>query len=185
LDLRLGRSLRASFEARDRELSIESSLADSAVVPAQNQDEHNYFGILHWTFATETVAALSFEDDRFSWAATVPTDDPVDLRTRTTAVALRTALGVHWFGEATTRYVDQRVTRQAGSPAPAGKETFATTDIALGYRFPRRRGTMTLSVQNLFDQTFSYQDNNFRTNEAVWPLYTPARTIVYKVVLSF
>ena len=35
---------------------------------------------------------------------------------------------------------------------------FTTVDLALGYRFPQRRGDISLECANLFDKSFRFQD---------------------------
>jgi outer membrane receptor for ferrienterochelin and colicin len=37
--------------------------------------------------------------------------------------------------------------------------------VALGYRFPKRWGLLSVEVRNLFDQDFQYQDDSFRVSE--------------------
>jgi outer membrane receptor protein involved in Fe transport len=71
---------------------------------------------------------------------------------------------------------------------PTSGETtsnFTVVDAAIGYRFPRRRGLVSLEVRNLFDDSFSYQNLSFQTNEPLTPRFVPARTIFARLALFF
>ncbi len=60
-------------------------------------------------------------------------------------------------------------------------------DAAVGYRFPDRLGMASLSVNNLFDQKFIYQDDSFREfrDEPSTGPYIPALQVVGRLTLSF
>jgi outer membrane receptor protein involved in Fe transport len=49
----------------------------------------------------------------------------------------------------------------------------------VGYRFPKRRGIASISVVNLFDREFDYQDDSFREfrGESSTGPYFPDRII--------
>jgi hypothetical protein len=53
-------------------------------------------------------------------------------------------------------------------------------DAAVGYRLPRRYGIVTLSVKNLLDEQFNYQDT-----DPVTPVISPELSFVAKVTLNF
>jgi hypothetical protein len=70
---------------------------------------------------------------------------------------------------------------------PTFEETdtsFSVVDAGIGYRFPRRRGLVSLEVRNLFDESFSYQNLSFQTNEPLTPRFLPVRTFLATVSLS-
>jgi Flp pilus assembly protein TadD len=64
-------------------------------------------------------------------------------------------------------------------------ESFTTIDVAAGYRFPARYGAIALEVRNLFDQSFGYQDNSFRSVGLTQASYAPDRQIWLTVALQF
>ncbi len=57
---------------------------------------------------------------------------------------------------------------------------FWVIDAAVGYRFPKRYGMLTLEVKNLFDETFKFQDT-----DAANPSIYPGRLALVRVTLSF
>ena len=88
-------------------------------------------------------------------------------------------------------YVNQRIQfldprSFTPSPMPMQNENFTLVNAGLGYRLPKRWGTVALQVNNLFNQDFHYQDYSFQVGEqAVNPLYIPERTIFTRMVLNF
>ena len=60
-------------------------------------------------------------------------------------------------------------------------------DAAVGYRFPKRLGIVSLAVSNLLDEDFQYQDDSFREIQdapSIGP-YIPDRQILARVTLSW
>ena len=91
------------------------------------------------------------------------------------------------FGSVGVTYVDQKVERYPASTLPEGEDSFSVVDLALGYRLPKRRGIVSLTVHNLLDEEFKYQDNSYREfgDEPSVSPYTPERLIMGRVMLSF
>ena len=91
------------------------------------------------------------------------------------------------FGGVAVTYVDQEVRREQGSPLAEGDSSFTLTDLSVGYRLPKRRGQVSLTVQNLFDRDFKYQDDSYRTFslEPYVSPYIPETTVMGRVTLSF
>jgi outer membrane receptor protein involved in Fe transport len=88
-----------------------------------------------------------------------------------------------YFGGLTGSFVDQTV-RDTPSGFDQEEESFWVLDLELGYRLPKRRGILSLAVNNLLDQRFLYQDRNYLVNEPTPARYIPDRTIVAKISLS-
>ncbi len=93
-----------------------------------------------------------------------------------------------FFAAVGATYVDQKVDRSSNTLGLAdGSDSFFVVDAAIGYRFPNRRGIASLSVQNLFDEEFKYQDDSFREFDdapSIGP-YIPDRTILFRITLNF
>ena len=99
---------------------------------------------------------------------------------------------------ATTTYEDMVARLYEGSAAMAVMGTFILDDMnasygaenvdaTIGYRFPRRLGIASLSVSNLFDTSFRYQDDSFREfgdRPSIGP-YIPDRQIVGRITLNW
>jgi tetratricopeptide (TPR) repeat protein len=89
------------------------------------------------------------------------------------------------FGDLTLTHVDQKVELGPLATFPRTSEQFALVDLGLGYRLPKRAGSLGLRVQNLFDEDFIYQDLNFMSSEPSAPRYLPERTVMVRINLNF
>ena len=61
-----------------------------------------------------------------------------------------------------------------------GADQFWVTDIWVRYRFPKRRGFITVGAQNVFNETFRFQDT-----DPLNPLVEPERMVFVRLTLSF
>ncbi len=134
-----------------------------------------------WSFGTEVIF------DKFTSDNAVDVNLPEKVSTWSYPVVANYFHPSGYFGMAGVTYVDQEVNRQPGSTYAEGKDNFTVTDIAVGYRLPRRQGILSLAVQNVFDQEFDYQDNSYRTfeNEPTIGPYIPDRSVMARVTLNF
>ncbi len=89
--------------------------------------------------------------------------------------------------------MDQKVSRDSSDVLPPesrleeGNTYFNVVDLGVGYRLPKRRGIASISVQNLFDEDFDYQDDSFREfkdEPAVGP-YIPEQVVMGRLTLNF
>jgi len=92
-----------------------------------------------------------------------------------------------WFGGIGVTYVDQEVRRESTSLGAQGDDNFTLADASIGYRFAKRRGVFSLSVNNIFDKNFEYQDESYRTYslEPYTSPYVPETNVMGRLTLSF
>ncbi len=88
-----------------------------------------------------------------------------------------------YFGSIGVNYVEQNLRDAFNNQI----ETFTTWDLSLGYLLPNRAGRLTFEVTNLFDEDFSYQDNQYKVSDAfdVHLPYIPERVTRLNLQLSF
>ncbi len=67
-----------------------------------------------------------------------------------------------------------------GEHLEAGEDDFWIVDASLGYRLPKRRGVLSLNVDNLFDKEFRFQDVDPEN-----PSIVPERMAYFRFTLSF
>mgnify|MGYP003578462843 CR=1 FL=1 len=69
-----------------------------------------------------------------------------------------------------------------GGPSPFayGEDQFSVVDVFLGYRLPNRRGLLSLTADNLLDESFQFQDVD-PTNPSLYP----ERLISFRFTLAF
>jgi TonB dependent receptor len=91
-----------------------------------------------------------------------------------------------WFFKITGTYLNQKVWRplSLADSATEQEDTFLV-GAKLGYRLPNRRGIFSVEVENLLDQDFRYQDDNFRSSEERSPRFVPEQTWLARLTLSF
>lgn len=64
-------------------------------------------------------------------------------------------------------------------------EEFFYTDLSVGYRVPRLRGLFQLDVNNLFDESFLYQDHNVVAGSQSNPRFSPGRAFYARMSFNF
>ena len=138
-------------------------------------------GYLYWTPTNRLALSLTYQFEEF--------DDPEGL----SDVALysskthRLPLQLSFFDPSglflITRvtYIDQKGEFQDIMAAPIdGEDSFSTVDASLGYRLPKRLGTLAIGILNLFDKSFEFQDTDPRN-----PTILPERFVQFTLNLMF
>jgi outer membrane receptor protein involved in Fe transport len=117
---------------------------------------------------------------------------PQSLRTISFPVGIRYFDPNGFFAGVLATYIDQEVVRTPDAEffrgLSDGQEDFVVVDASVGWRFPKRLGIATLTVKNLFDEKFRYQDDNFREFRLDVPStspYVPERQVVGRVTVYF
>lgn len=189
-DLRLSRNLAAGVEASLRKL--EEPTFDGFIFDwiFEKREERYHRLYLNWTPTNRLAVRTELVYDRYESEAGPATDGGLPEEVKTVSLPI----GVTYFDPSgiffglTATAVDQEVIRNSFiTPMASGDDRFTVVDAAVGYRFARRRGIVSLGVKNLFDRQFNYQDDSyreFRTEPSVGP-YFPVRTVLGRVALSF
>ena len=120
---------------------------------------------------------------------------PQSLRTISFPLGIRYFDPSGFFAGVLVTHVNQEVVRTATAKLDVpflgfsdGREDFTVIDASVGWRFPKRLGIVTLTVKNLFDERFRYQDDNFREFRLDLPStspYVPERQVVGQVTIYF
>lgn len=87
-----------------------------------------------------------------------------------------------FFAGLSATYADQTGTFEDFGLASVRNESdrFWVVDAALGYRFPKRLGMVSVEVKNLFDEAFSFQDT-----DAANPSIYPERLALVRLTFNF
>ena len=192
LDWQLTGQLFAGAEATWRDITI--PIFGRGGYNFEDQKEQLHRGYIHWTPADNWAFSAQLVYDRFEAErgdATAFSNVPEDLETISIPLAFRYFHESGFFAGAGVTYVNQRIDRSARAKKllglSEGHEEFFVVDAALGYRFPERRGMASLSVNNLFDREFRFQDDSFREfrDEPSTGPYIPAMQVVGRLTLNF
>ncbi|BBO92993.1 hypothetical protein DSCOOX_61730 [Desulfosarcina ovata subsp. ovata] len=178
LDARFSDRVFGGVELSWRDLDFQALSTTTTDATTLDQQEALHRLYLYWTPTDRLALSLEGFYERFE----NPDLDPEELTT------WRLPLSVSYFFpngfsvKTTASFVDQEVTPFADR---SQGDDFWVVDLLLGYRLPKRWGTATLGIKNLFDQSFNFQDVNFATEEPTTPLYQPERLIFGQVTVSF
>jgi len=152
-----------------------------------NQDEWYHRAYAYWTPATRWGLSAEAIYDRYESDNPVDVEQPLKVRTVSFPVGVNYFHPSGVFAGVVVSHVDQKVQRSSLATYADGKSHFNVADLALGYRLPRRQGIVSVSVQNLFDNNFDYQDDNYREfqDQPSSGPYIPDRMIMGRVTLNF
>ena len=192
LDHRLTNNLFIGGESTWGDLEVPFVDTASGNVNTVDHDEQTHRAYLHWLPIPQLALSAELVYDRFKAEESVLTiEDVVPRELETISVPL----GVRYFhpsgvfaGFGAT-YVHQEVERSPGGTLELdeGSDDFVLLDAAVGYRLPKRYGIISLSVSNILDQKFHYQDDSFREAQdrpSIGP-YFPERLILARITLSW
>jgi outer membrane receptor protein involved in Fe transport len=149
------------------------------------RDESLLTGYLYWTPTERIAVAVEYQYENVDGNGNVLDDQITSLKTHRLPVSLNifSGKGLHARAEAT--YVDQRgdFSPVATFPQPIivpGSDTFWVLDLSLSYRLPKRRGSLSLNLDNALDQTFRFQDTD-PENQSIMP----ERMLALRFTLSY
>ena len=197
LDWRLRSTLKSGVEFTRRTLD-EPQLDFIAGWVTEERKERWHRLYLDWTLSDRLALHSELVYDRYSSESGLATQSGV-VPEKTVTWSLPVALTYFdpsgFFAGAGVTYVDQSVQRDAFVTSMAaldgfqisGDDDFVVVDASIGYRFPKRRGMLSLVVKNLFDTEFQYQDDSYREfrDEPSSGPYFPERTVMGRFTLSF
>ena len=150
------------------------------------EDTHRLYA--YWTPAPRWGLGAEIVYDRFEGDEdTLIPNPPLKVRTYSVPLSLQYFMPNGFFAGLGVTRVDQTVERSDAASYSDGDSVFTVADVSLGYRFARRAGIASVSVQNLNDEEFDYQDDSFREfqDEPSTGPYIPSRTVMARVTLNF
>jgi len=157
-----------------------------------DQDEQRYGVYAHWLPLPELAFSVEFVYDNFEAQlsrANLDSNVPDELDTISVPIGIRYFDRSGLFAGFSATYVDQNVKRSQGNVLGLtnGHNDFFVLGASVGYRLPRRLGIASLSVSNLLDEGFKFQDDSFREFQdrpSIGP-YFPERLILGQITLNW
>jgi ferric-dicitrate binding protein FerR (iron transport regulator) len=179
------KGLYSGLEAHRRRLEVPIFSAGNII--EENRSDDEYRAYLYWVPHPRWSYSVDYRLEALR--GEFPDADPTKLDTTSIPIGIRYFHPNGVFGSLITTYVRQEIgyTFSAPPSTELRKEDFTVVDLAVGYRFPRRLGTLSVEVKNLFKRDFLYQDNSFVTADQFnySPRYIPDRSAFVKVMLNF
>ncbi len=185
LDWRAARNVFTGLEASWR--AIEHPNVVSGAIQFQDWDEQLHRLYAYWAPTARWSLGVEAAYDMFE-SGSVDLSRPRNVTTFTVPVRVQYFHPTGWFASLVTTYVNQTVENNV---LPSGTveldSQFTVADLALGYRFPKRAGIASITVQNLFDRSFDYRDNSYRAFQdvSITSPYSPVRTVMGRVTFNF
>lgn len=197
LDWRLSQALSLGGELTSREL--DEPVFDAFAGPAgetifEDRDESLHKLYAYWTpnnsFAVnaEVIYDLYKADPGI---LTLADEIPEEVKTLSMPLSLTYFNPSRIYVTLGATYVDQEVKRGADpfvAQKAEGESDFVVADLVIGYRFEKRKGSVSLGVKNLMDKDdIMYQDDGyreFRDEPSIGP-YFPERAIMGRLTFSF
>jgi tetratricopeptide (TPR) repeat protein len=185
LDLGPWRGVSTGVEASRRHLDVPFSFP-AALTLFQYWQEDLYRGYVYWTPAPRWALSSEIAYEVFDADTDFDAGLPQKVWTLSVPAAVTYFDPSGFFATAGITYVYQRVRLSPSSSFGRRGDAFVLFDGAIGFRFPGRRGSISLVARNLFDERFLYQDSGaFRTNRRVAPAFIPAQSLLGQVSLVF
>jgi tetratricopeptide (TPR) repeat protein len=184
IDQRFGKTLWGGVELSHRDLRFISDFVTGTIEDASENLARFY---VNWAIHPRWVFGAEYYLEGYArQLAPLDIDQPRELTTHRLPLALNYFHPDGWFGGLRLTPVIQKAQFGDGFGAYySADDRFWLTDITMGYRLPARRGLISISVRNLFDQEFLYQDSNFQTNEPRLSAILPERNVLARLTLVF
>jgi tetratricopeptide (TPR) repeat protein len=185
IDHRFTAKLFAGLEASQRRLNVPRLIGNTP--REEDQTEHLYrasAGFMPWS-KLALNAQLVLEQLEID-PLVVDVTRPTQVNTTRLPVEARLFPNERWSFFLQLINVWQEVeTQDTLGATTKTREEFSPVNAGVSYRLPQRRGTVSLQVNNLFDQDFQYQDMNFRSSVPRLPEFLPERSVFVRVNLAF
>lgn len=186
LDHRFSRTLFGGVELTQRDLEVPILAGGGGLSHWEEWDEQLHRAYASWVIGPRLSAGIEYIYDHRERALPPGTGDIFPVRT-TTQYAPLTVTYHHPrgpFAVFRTTYVSQELRFVDGMGTETrGEDRFWIADLSIGTRLPRRWGSVSLDVLNLFDEQFQYQDTDFFGTPRV-PLFQPKRLVLLRARIN-
>ena len=157
-----------------------------------NADEQTHRVYANWTPTDQVALTAELVYDRWKAEQSPITEfsaTPEKLETWSVPLTARYFHPSGFFASLGGTFVHQDVQRASNNilGIEDGSDSFFLVDAAVGYRFPKRIGAVSLQINNIFDTGFQYQDDSFREVQdqpSVGP-YIPERQVMLRLTLTW
>ncbi len=178
------------FSRRDLEVPVNLGGGNTQFFDRREDIVRGYFYwafCKYWAFSTEAIYERfqRSSQDPSVFLPPVPQRVPSTVRTLSVPLAARFFHPGGFFGELGGIFVNQKIDPPPGSTFSPDSDRFFLVNAAFGYRFPARRGIISLEAKNLLDKKFFYQDVNIHSpREDISSAFIPDRTVLIRLTIA-
>ncbi|ESS72753.1 TonB-dependent receptor [Methyloglobulus morosus KoM1] len=182
VDTHMHKNVYAGIEFYKRDLKIPIS---QDTFPKSKEELYRLY--FNWAPFTNWVFNSEFRFENYRGGESFPPFLPRFVETAYLPTEIRFFHPVGIFATLKGTYVDQKVLSSDINPDGTGNFTshFYLVDAAIGYRFQKQYGLISLEAKNLFDTNFRYRDRQFQLNEQRSPDFFPERMVFGRITLNF
>ena len=187
LDSRISENVYSGIEASMRNLKVPVFFKGNQGIPTvtDNQEEQLYRAYLYWLVHKNWAVKNELQFEKFESLRPVLNDGSSVSTIKQKIYTFSAPISLNYtnpngvFAKLTGTFV-----RQINS-------SFFTMDTAIGYRFPNRRGMLSLEGKNLLDQDFIYRSYNLNapidigSSFGTLPRFISDRTLFMRLTLNF
>lgn len=188
LDQRFSRTLFAGIELTRRELLVPVLGSDNTLARYDPWHEWAHRAYASWLVTSNLAAGVEYYYERLNREQPFGTGSvfPVASTTRYAPLTLTYHHPAGFFISLRSTPVGQnlRFVSPADGSETSGDTHFWIADASVGWRLPRRLGSISIDVLNLFDEEFRYQDTDITGTPKV-PLFQPRRLALLRARLNF
>lgn len=176
LDSHFHQDVYAGLEASWRELRIPFTVDHH-----EQAREELYRLYFNWTVTRRVSVNSEFRFENYR-NENIPF--PSSVETAFIPVEIRYFHPTGFFTSVKGTYVNQN-TELNNTGGQGFDSDFYLVDAAVGYRFPKQYGLLSLEAKNLFDTEFVYRDRQFQMNEQRLSEFIPERQLFARMTLNF
>jgi tetratricopeptide (TPR) repeat protein len=168
-------------------------VASEMLFIAQKEKAHRAY--LYWTVTKNIAFSAEYFYQSFDRANSpqnsLAAGVPLEMVTHRVPLTLTYNFNNRLFGNIAGSFIDQSVVFiDENNLSFEGHDGFWIMDAAIGYRLPKRWGIINLSVKNILDQKFNFQEENFNIVSSIegsvlQPKIIPSRTWALQLTLAF
>jgi hypothetical protein len=192
IDHKFASNLYSGIEVSKRELIpvLISAVSDENVIE-EDWDEQLYRVYLNWTPHSYLAVSAGYQFDRFD------NEDKIrpipDTRTHLAPISLRYFNPSGIFSRLGATYVNQTADLVEAEEHDGEfvvtenprNDQFMLVGASIGYRLPKRYGTIEIGAENIFNENFDFQGLGARTTETDILPFIPERVVFAKIILVF
>ncbi len=195
-DYRLSDVVFGGVEASERKFKIPFVPPSSTTEELSERKEQLYRSYLYWIPHLHWVARGEFQYENYNelFSKNMFSGNPQQLQTLSAPVSIEYFHPKGLFSKFSTTFVHQNLRlfsdltdRRARDPeiTHSGIDSFFLVDLALGYRFAKRRGLLSLEGKNLLNDHFFYKNTNFYSSEPRIGTFIPERMFFMKLTFNY
>jgi Flp pilus assembly protein TadD len=186
VDHRFSRGVFGGVELSARDLEVPILGAAGTLSEWQPWSEQLHRAYVSWLIRPQVSVSVDYVYEQRDRELPPGTGDvfPVWMKTQYAPITLAYHQARGFFAALRAGYVLQELRfRDPFGGEISGEDDFWIADASIGYRLPRRLGSISFDVLNLFNEEFRYQDTDFFGNPRI-PLFQPKRLALFRLRIN-